>query len=146
MKYISTALLLLLLSCKPAPDNQRIETTEVVAPLILLDSTAAAAVIAKDEQEGFFEKVGITDMLIQMKQPYRDSINRDSLLLVYKAFLKTEVLDFSEDEIRFCQDVFNEIYPQLQSINPNIFPKDLQLIKLKGFAFKEQVIIKSGRD
>jgi hypothetical protein len=92
----------------------------------------AAEVISKDRKEGFFEKVGITDMLIQMKQPYEDSLERDDLLAEYKAFLKTEVLDFTEEEAKFCRAVFGEIYPQVQALHPDIFPKDLQLIKLKG--------------
>ncbi len=148
MKYISAALLLILISCKSAPDDKRMEMTDVVAPLMLLDSTEAAAVIIKDDQEDFFNKIGITDMLIQMKRPYRDSINRDALLSEYQAFLKTEVLDFTEEEVQFCREVFAEIYPQLQAINPDIYPKELQLIKLKGnhygpgaFYTREQTIL-----
>lgn len=132
MKYYWIFLLIIFAGCKPAPDHVKTNNTEVAAPLTLLDSTAAARVIAKDDQEYFFEKVGISDMLIQMKRPYRDSINRDTLLSEYRTFLKTEVLNFSKEETDFCQDIFNEIHPQLLAIHPDIYPDNLQLIKLKG--------------
>jgi len=132
MKFGWFFLLLFFFGCKSAPDDKRVDMMAVAVPLSLLDSTAATVVITQDEQEDFFGKVGITDMLIQMKRPYQDSINRDSLLLAYKSFLKTEVLDFTEEEVQFCEEIFGEIYPQLQEINPDIFPKGLQLVKLKG--------------
>ena len=71
-------------------------------------------------------------MLIQMKLPYQNSLNRDSLLVDYRAFLETEVLDFTEEEVLFCKKVFSEIFPELKDLNIDIFPEDLQLIKLKG--------------
>ena len=141
-------LLIFFLGCKSAPENKQVNLSGVVAPLRLLDIVAAAEVISKDDKEGFFEKVGITDMLIQMKRPYQDSLSRDELLIEYKAFLKTEVLDFTEEEAVFCREVFGEIYPQVQALHPDIFPKDLQLIKLKGnhygsgaFYTREQAIL-----
>jgi len=141
-------LLILFFGCKSAPDKERVDFSEVVVPMRLLDSTTASVVITQDKQEGFFEKVGITDMLIQMKRPYHDSLDRDELLQEYQDFLKTEVLDFTEEEAKFCQSVFGEIYPQVQKLHPDIFPKHLQLIKLKGnhygpgaFYTREQTIL-----
>lgn len=148
MKYGLIFLLIVLFSCKSGSDEQRKDFSKVMVPMTLLDSTAAAVVITQDQQEGFFEKVGITDMLIQMKEPYRDAIDRDELLARYQDFLKTEVLDFTEDEAHFCQSVFGEIYPQIVKLHPDIFPKQLQLIKLKGnhygpgaFYTREQTIL-----
>lgn len=141
-------LLILLLACKAAPDEKRVDFSEIILPLNFLDSTTAATAISQDNQEVFFEKVGITDMLIQMKRPYRDSLDRDQLLLEYRDFLKTEVLNFTEEEIDFCKSIFKEIFPQLQKLHPDIFPKDLKLIKLKGnhygpgaFYTREQAIL-----
>ncbi len=141
-------LLIFFLGCKSAPENKQENFSGVLAPLRLLNTVAAAEVISKDNKEGFFEKVGITDMLIQMKRPYEDSLNRENLLVEYKAFLKTEVLDFTEEEAAFCREIFGEIYPQVQALHPNVFPKDLQLIKLKGnhygagaFYTREQAIL-----
>jgi len=148
MKTKYFLLLILFFGCKSTPDKQHVDFSEIVVPMKLLDSTAAAVVISEDKQEGFFEKVGITDMLIQMKQPYQDSLDRNELLQTYRDFLKTEVLDFTEDEAHFCQSVFGEIYPQVQKLHPDIFPKHLQLIKLKGnhygpgaFYTREQTIL-----
>ncbi len=141
-------LLIFFLGCKATPENKHVGFSKVVAPLSLLNAVAAAEVISEDRKEGFFEKVGITDMLIQMKRPYEDSLERDDLLMEYKAFLKTEVLDFTEKEAAFCREIFGEIYPQIQAVHPDIYPKDLQLIKLKGnhygagaFYTREQAIL-----
>ena len=148
MKNRLFILLLFFIGCKSTPENKRVNFSGVVAPLTLLDATAAAEVISKDDKEGFFEKVGITDMLIQMKRPYQGSLDREELLVEYRAFLKTEVLDFTEEEAAFCRDIFGEIYPQVQALHPAIFPKDLQLIKIKGnhygpgaFYTREQAIL-----
>jgi len=148
MKNWCIILLIFFLGCKSAPDQNRVDFSEVILPLVLLDSMVAANVITQDHQEDFFKKIGITDMLIQMKRPYRDSLNRDSLLREYQAFLKTEVLDFTAEEKVFCQEIFATIYPQLQDLHPDIFPDKLKLIKLKGnhygpgaFYTREQTIL-----
>jgi len=131
MKIYWVVSFIFLIGCNSGTEEQRVESLKIL-PVSFLDSIAASKVIIEDKQKGFFEKVGVTDMLIQMKRPYQDSLNRDSLLVDYKTFLKTEVLDFTKEEVEFCKKVFSEIIPQLEELNLNIFPKDLQLIKLKG--------------
>lgn len=85
-----------------------------------------------DTTEHYFEKVGIADMLIQMKEPYRDTISRAFLLKKYKGFLQRDVEDFTEEELRFCQDVFRQIQEDLQSLSNEIIPSELRIIKTKG--------------
>ena len=133
MKIYWVVLFLFLIGCQSGAKQKGEESIAIeVLPVTFLDSIAASNVIIEDKQEGFFEMVGVTDMLIQMKRPYQGSLNRDSLLVDYRAFLKTEVLDFTEEEVLFCKNVFSEIIPQLEELHIDIFPKDLQLIKLKG--------------
>lgn len=100
--------------------------------LIFLDSLGASEAIVRDEIEGFFEQVGVTDMLIQMKRPFVDSLDRGILLAEYKAYLKTEVTDFTKEEKEICQDVLSRIEVSLNRINPGLFPKPLRLIKSHG--------------
>jgi len=100
--------------------------------LIFLDSTEACSVIVVDKEEGFFDKVGVTDMLIQMKRPFVDSLNRAQLLDEYKNFLRTEVTNFTEEEQEFCQRIMSRIETELGAIHPDLFPKPLRLIKLHG--------------
>ena len=130
---LSLFLFFIIFGCQSGAEQKGEESIAIeVLPVTFLDSIAASNVIIEDKQEGFFEMVGVTDMLIQMKRPYQGSLNRDSLLVDYRAFLKTEVLDFTEEEVLFCKNVFSEIIPQLEELHIDIFPKNLQLIKLKG--------------
>jgi len=100
--------------------------------LVFMDSIGASRAIVRDEVSGFFEKIGITDMLIQMKRPFVDSLDREKLLVEYKAYLKTEVTDFTKQERDFCQGILSEIAVELAAIHPDLFPDSLRLIKSHG--------------
>lgn len=100
--------------------------------LVLLDSTQAAATILIDKTDHFFEKITITDMTIQMQKVYTEKVARPTVLKDYKNFIQKDVASFNALDITFLKKIFKEVFDISQQLNTNIFPQELQLIKLKG--------------
>ncbi len=101
------------------------------AKVIFLDSAAASLAIVKDESDRFFDRVSITEMEIQMKSEkiYTD---RAECLSDYIDFMKTDVTDFTKEEIDRTSKVFNDIKAMLSEINPRLLNQDIILIKTKA--------------
>lgn len=122
---------LLLSACRQSPVPSTIDLSEN-RQLLFLDSTAAAAAIIQDSMDGYFEKVTVTDMLLQMKLPADDTLSRVLLLKKYQAFLQTEVEGFTHQERAFCTAIFQNIQTNTQTLTADIIPTELRLIKIKG--------------
>ena len=118
-------------SCKTKKAST-IASSPVESKVIFLDSTAASKVVIIDQEEKFFEQVGILDMQIQMKKNYPEGTNRSTVLADYKRFLQEDVVSFSETEQKELDAVFKIAFDLCQKINSDIYPKNLQLIKSKG--------------
>lgn len=123
--------LIILWSCKSQPQT----TTPPLLQLsenhqvIFLDSLEASDAITKDEKENFFAFVTPLDMSIQMKENLSLDMPRQEMVNAYKAFLKTDVADFTKEEMAFVNDVFKEAYSMCNKVSANIFPKEIKLIK-----------------
>ncbi len=98
----------------------------------LLDSSDASKSITHDQIDGFFEKVTAGEMSIQMKKALQAGQTRESLLPEYVAFLKTDVADFSADDVKFLTSVVQKMYKTVSEVGTGIFPDTLKLIKTKG--------------
>ncbi len=121
----------LMTSCK----TKKASTTTEDSPnskVIFLDSVAASKVVIIDQEEQFFEQVGILDMEIQMKKGYPEGTDRSDILADYKRFLQEDVVSFSAAEQKELDAVFKLAFDLCQKINPGIYPENLQLIKSKG--------------
>lgn len=94
--------------------------------LMLLDSTKAAQAIVVDETEGFFENISFVDMDIQTKGQCSDNCIHN-----YKAYLQSDVEDFTNGEKTMMTKIFNTAYESIKQLNPDIFPPQIRLIKTK---------------
>lgn len=99
---------------------------------LLLDSVAAGEAITFDRRDGYFEKVGLSEMSIQMRKPIKESDTRASVLPAYVQFLKTDVEGFSYEDSKFIQGVMEKVFRTVTEVSPDIFPDTLKLIKTKG--------------
>lgn len=101
----------------------------------LLGPEEAAAAIVTDTTDGFFEKISVAEMSIQMKRPLDAAPDRSQWLSAYKTFLRSDVSAFSAEEASKIVDVVNYVSRICDSVHPNIFPERLQLIKLAEKAY-----------
>ena len=100
--------------------------------VMLLDSIDAARTIVYDKRDGYFEKVTASEMSIQMKKALEPGQTRESLLPSYVSFLKSDVSDFNEGELKFLTTVLEKMYKTVAEVNGAILPDTLKLIKTKG--------------
>jgi hypothetical protein len=121
---------LLVVGCTQAQDNfeQVLDKSHTV---VYLGEEDAAAAILQDEAEGFFEKVTQTEMGIQMHEVIPEGEDRAETLKDFRAFLKTEVLPFTEEDQEFIQQVMEEAFQYCNDIHASIFPERIRLIKIK---------------
>jgi len=99
---------------------------------LLLDSVAAGEAITFDQRDGYFEKVNISEMSIQMHKPLREGQTHESLLPEYIQFLKTDVEGFSYEDSKFIEGVMEKVFRTVHGVSPDLFPDTLKLIKTKG--------------
>jgi hypothetical protein len=99
---------------------------------LLLDSADAAKAITTDRHDRYFELVTASEMSIQMKQPFTEGQNRESLLPAYIEFLKSDVEGFTADDAEFMEKVLKKMFKTVSEVNAGIFPDTLKLIKTKG--------------
>lgn len=99
---------------------------------LLLDSTLASQAIVFDHTDGFFEKVTMVEMSIQLKKPVSQFTSRAEMLTEYVAFLKTDVENFTPDESRWVAEIWKEVGKTTNNFQKNLLPKELKLIKTKG--------------
>lgn len=107
--------------------------------VMILDANDASKAITYDKRNGFFEKVTAVEMSIQMKKPLLPGQTRAELLPEYVRFMKTEVADFSEAEVKYLSGIVEKMVKTVYSVNSDIFPDTLKLIKTKGNHYGEGV-------
>lgn len=106
---------------------------------VLLDSIAAGNAITTDHIDGYFEKVNASEISIQMHQPIQENMDRNTMLAKYRAYLKTDVESFSDDDVRFLEKVMEKVSRTSTELSPDIFPDTLKLIKTKANHYGEGV-------
>ncbi|MCB0705306.1 MAG: hypothetical protein KDC34_08355 [Saprospiraceae bacterium] len=121
-------LLVILVSC----GTSKKETTSAnLQPFILMDRAAAAQAIVTDTTDGFFDRVNLVEMEIQMKKNFAPGTTREQAVAEYRAFLQTEVLDFTEAEKVKVTAVMEEAKRRCDLLAPGIFPMGVALIKTR---------------
>ena len=117
-------------SCKPKQQINKLTLSDQ-NEIIFLDSMAASTAIIVDKSDGFFDKIMPLEMSIQMKKE-NVSDDRMEVLQEYKDFLQADVEDFTKEEREFVNGIMKEAFQLCNSINLDIFPKKMRLIKTKG--------------
>jgi len=136
MRRLQGAMLLVLVlsiatNCQSQPPLKevRLDAKHIV---YLLDSTAASHAITYDKRDGYFEKVTLVEMSIQMRKELAATDTREKWLPGYIEFLKSDVADYSHAESKFTAEVIEKVFKTSQSFAPGVFPDTLLLIKTKG--------------
>lgn len=127
--------LISLIACKT--EKEKKEKTEIQLSdfhkVMILDSTAAAKAIIKDDIEHFFDSIRPIDMVIQMQNPSVSAhANRDSVLVAYKKFIQEDVADFKKDEIEFIAKTLAEAFELCNKAALKYFPEEIKLVKTHG--------------
>jgi hypothetical protein len=107
--------------------------------VLMLDSADASKAIVHDNKDGFFEKVTMGEMSIQMKKLLDPKQNRASLLQEYIRYLQSDVLSFNTDDVKFLTSVVEKMYKTVLEVNGGILPDTLKLIKTKGTHYGDGV-------
>lgn len=139
MKYYPLLLLIFtLFACKTkqnineSTSNQKTINFSPTQELVLLDSAQAASTILVDKMDYFFEKITIADMTVQLKKVYDEKVSRKEVLKDYKNFLQDDVSSFTASDITFLESIFKEVFDISEQLGDDIFPSQVQLIKMKG--------------
>lgn len=133
-KRIESALLLLpfaLLGCEAPP-----KASLPKGPLYFLDSLEAAAQVQKDAATEYFQRIRPLDMRLQMgRAAPSDSLGRDSLLGLYRAFLARQVRSFSTEEAQLLRGLLRQAYGLVEALPPGLWPDTVRLAKISGKAY-----------
>ncbi len=121
-------------SCTPSASD-RVPDAEVVLPVYtsIADSALAAREILDDDLQGFFERITLIDMAIQMKQPIGLGETREDRLPAYRQYLAQDVADFTEQEAQLVAQVLHKALADIYTyLSAKALPDTLILIKTKG--------------
>jgi hypothetical protein len=137
----SILFIVLLVSCKTVkPENDNLK-----ADVIFIDSLSAAKAIIEDDIDGFFDQISIVDMAIQMKVS-KDEPDRQTMVKKYNAFLRQSVSDWSSVEKKNMAEIFKQAEIMCNKISPQIWPKDIRLIKIKANHYGRDVYYTRGHN
>ena len=130
---IFTLLVLFIFTCKSPEKTQStsIQLSEHQS-VQFLDSASASVAIITDTMEHFFDKINKLDMSIQLKKNINSSEPKIILLREYQYTLQTDVMNFSVEDMIFIKSIFQDIYDDCNLLSASIFPKEINLIKIRG--------------
>ena len=136
--------MLFLVSCrsnKVQSDNIAIKNTVVT----YLDSLSASKAIVEEDEDGFFDKISIIDMAIQLKSE-EEYASREEALVEYKSYLRTEVMNWTDSEKILLNGIFDSIKVQVQRVNPSLMPDDIRLVKIRTNHYGPDVYYTRGKN
>ena len=133
-----------LVSCrsnKAQSDNSNRKSAVVT----YVDSLLASRAIVEEDEDGFFDKVSIIDMSIQMKSE-KVYTSREEALMEYKSYLRTEVMDWTDTDKILLNGIFDSIKVQVQRANPSLMPEDIRLVKVRTNHYGPDVYYTRGKN
>lgn len=120
--------LMILAGCKSQKQVNFIQLSEQ-HKVIFLDSVKASQAIVLDEREGFFDKISIIDMDIQMKKAHAKGATREEVLADYMQYIQKDVLSFTESEKEMITRVMKRMHTYCLKLSPDLVLPELRLIK-----------------
>jgi len=120
--------LLLFTACKSQKQVNFIQLSEQ-HKVIFLDSVKASQAIVLDEREGFFDKITVIDMSIQMKKIPAAHATRAEVLAEYKDYIQKDVLSFTDSEKEMITRIMKRMYTQCSKLSSNLVLPEIRLIK-----------------
>lgn len=137
IKYSLLLIFVGLVSCKQAK-NSTVHTESIEDTLVFHDAKSAAQRIVFDKTDNYFDEITLTDISLQMKKS-DVSEDRKTAVEAYKSFLQSEMLDFSEEDKAFMNEVFKKAKTYIDKINPKLYPEKIELYKTKTNHYGENV-------
>jgi len=125
--------LILVSSCRAPKGGGSTEIKDGVAKLskshkiIFANKTVGQAQIIKDDAEGYFDKIRVLDMQIQMNSTSRG--DRNTLLKDYKKHLQSSVMEWKPDEQQFVANIMKKAFDLVKKVSPKAFPDEIIMIK-----------------
>ena len=127
---------LVIIQCKPTSTTTKTTNQDTATEHFLsnIQKVTFATVedgkvaITTDEMEGFFDRVKKLDMEIQMNKKIDGT--REEAVVEYKKHLEASVLEFTAEDKKFINTVFDRAYKLCNAISPSIYPEDIKLIKI----------------
>lgn len=137
--------ILYLLSCSSCENEKYTIEAHTLSDFVLLDRASAQKVVVEDAYEGFFDKITLIDMALQMGEALPQTAPRDSVLTVYKKFIQNDVQEFLLKETKLLKTTFTEALDLCAKIDPNLnLPDTIQLIKTGGSYYGDGVFYTRG--
>jgi len=112
---------------------------------VVLDSSRAAVLIARDTVESFFDRVGRVDMGLQLQTCFPDTARRSRILAEYRDRLRRDVSNFSEREEAILRSQLHIIRQWTIDMGVDLFPDSLFLLKSRGSLYGEGAFFTRGR-
>ena len=132
MKSVTILIALLaIISCKS--QKEQLAANDNVASdvgITFIDSTDAAQIIVTDDTDRFFDHISVVEISIQMKNEAKYD-SRAAAVAAYKNMLQTQVMTYSDAERDTLQRAFTEAKKLVDAINPKLWPKSIQLVKVR---------------
>lgn len=144
-KIIFLLSLLSIISCRSNKSQSELQKHNQSTVVSYIDSTEASKAIIIDDVDGFFDQISIMDISIQMRQA-EGFDNRDQALSAYKAYLRTEVMNWEESEKNMLTAIFDTIKTEIDAINPKLFPDEVRLIKVRTNHYGPDVYYTRGHN
>ena len=103
--------------------------------------------VVRDSAEGFFERLTLAEMSIQMRLEQLSPANsRDSLMPLYLAYLQADVADFKPQEAALAHEAMQQALAlSLPHLKQGSLPQDIQLIKTRGNYYGSSVFYTRDR-
>ncbi len=120
--------ILTLVACKSQKQVNFIQLSEQ-HKVIFLDSVKASQAIVLDQREGFFDKISMVDMDIQMNKVHAKNATREEVLAEYKSYIQKDVLSFTESEKEMITRIMKRMHTQCSKLSPDLVLPEIRLIK-----------------
>lgn len=106
--------------------------------IVLLSVGEARQQITQDREQDFFELIQPGDIAIQLGTVLPDSLSRREMLQRYRKALREDVCAFSPNDLALLRPVLLALTRKVQRLNPDLLPRQINLIKVKGELYGEQ--------
>lgn len=106
----------------------------------LLHGMKAAQVLLHDPHYQYFERISLSDLATQLKQPTSAFRSREDALAQYKEALRANIRRFTSQEAQLLEGLLQQACRLIHHIDPTIFPRKLALIKVSGRLMGAEVL------
>jgi len=111
----------------------------------LLHGMKAAQVLLQDPHYQYFERITVSDLATQLKQPISAFRSREYALAQYKEALQANIRRFTTEEAELLEGLLQQACRLMYHIDPSLFPRKLALIKVSGRLMGPEVIYTRGQ-